>query len=310
MPWGTWAVMGVATNPGRMVSTCAPLRSMRLHLRLTDYDLALPSARARLSGALDLAGTGNSAAAVFAGLAGSGSLTFANLVLPRTDPDAMAQVFKAVEDDSLGLDESEIDRALTTKLDKDAAHVGDITFDVGVAAGVLRLAPRQTAPKKLTPGLTETLQASLDLGNLELDQKTILSLVALPKNWSGTPPQLTLIAKGAIANPVRTIESANFVNALAARAIARESARIQAQEFDVHEQTFFYNRLKSERRRQQAKLRAQAAKEEAAKKAAAQKRKAEEAARTIPLPTFQPRAVQVPKYPTTAPTDPLAAGRY
>ncbi len=260
------------------------------HLKLADYDLVLPSLRGSLSADLDLAGTGDSAAAVIAGLAGSGTLTFADLVLPRTDPGGMLRVFKAVEDDTLNLDASEIDRALAVEFGKGASHLGTVTFDAGLAAGLLRLTAKETEAKRLEPGVALTLQASLDLGNLTLDQRSRLSLVALPKNWSGPVPQISLIATGPLGNPVRTIESGAFVNALAARAIARESARIQAQEFDVHEQAFFYSRLKSERRREQERLtaeedaeRAAKAKEEAAKvertKVEEQQRKAEEAKR-------------------------------
>ncbi len=67
-----------------------------------DYDLILPSLRGRLSADLDLAGTGDSPAAIIAGLAGTGTLSFADLILPRTDPGGMLRVFKAVEDDTLG----------------------------------------------------------------------------------------------------------------------------------------------------------------------------------------------------------------
>ncbi len=287
------------------------------HLELSVYDLMLPSAQGRLGAALDLAGTGDSAGAVIAGLAGSGTFSFADLVLPRTDPGAMGRVFKAVEDDTLSLDAGEIDRALASALDKEASHLGSVVFDAGLAAGVLRLTPKETAAEKLAPGVAETLQASLDLGTLTLDQRTSLGLLALPKNWSGPPPQITLISKGAVASPVRTIESATFVNALAARAIARESARIQAQEFDVHEQAFFYNRLKSERRHEAEKLRAARAAKEAKiarMRAEEEKRKAEAAARApaalLPFGNQAPRPAQAPVFRSTAPFDPLAAGRY
>ncbi|MGB8277541.1 MAG: AsmA family protein [Methylovirgula sp.] len=318
------------------------------HLKLADYDLVLPSLRGSLGADLDLAGTGDSAAAVIAGLAGSGTLTFADLVLPRTDPGGMLRVVKAVEDDTLNLDASEIDRALAAEFDKGAAHLGTETFDAGLAAGLLHLTAKETEAKRLEPGVTEALQASLDLGSLTLDQRSRLSLVTLPKNWSGPVPQISLISTGPLTNPVRTIESAAFVNALAGRAIARESARIQAQEFDVHEQAFFYNRLKSERRREQERPKAEQdakrtakAKDEAAKagrmKVEEQQRKAEEATRasapSVPLPVARPlllrpaphraraaplpivrrpvqRPAQTPVFPWTVPVDPLAAGRF
>ena len=65
------------------------------------------------------------------------------------------------------------------------------------------------------------------------------------------------------------------MNAVAARAIARASARIEAYEFDVRERAFFNERLQSERRREQDRLKAEAD----AKAAEAARRAAAEAAR-------------------------------
>ncbi|HTJ03470.1 MAG TPA: hypothetical protein VL492_11820, partial [Methylovirgula sp.] len=240
-------------------------------LNLADYDLALPSLRGRLAGSVDVAGTGNSPQALMTSLAGSGALTFSDLVLPRTDPAALLHVLQASEDDTLTLDGNEIERALAREFDKGAAHLGTITFDAGLAGGMLRLTPKETTERRLDPGVTATLQMSLDTTNLSLDQKSHLTLAALPRDWSGPAPAVDLSMAGPLTNPARTIQSASFLNALAARAIARESARIQAQEFDIHEQAFFYNRLTFERRAEQERVRAI----EEAKRAAAAKAEAE-----------------------------------
>lgn len=218
------------------------------YLKLSGYDLVLPSLRGALNADLDVAGTGDSPVALLAGLAGSGTLTLSDAVLPRTDPEAMVRVFKAVESDTLSLDADEIARAISAELEKGASHLGDVTFDAGLAAGVLRLSPK-TETKKVALGVTESLEGSVDLTHLTLNQRSTLTLTALPKNWSGAAPTIGLISTGPLSNSTRSIDSASFVNALAARAIARDSARIEAEEFDVHEQAFFYNRLKSERRR-------------------------------------------------------------
>jgi hypothetical protein len=141
--------------------------------------------------------------------------------------------------------------------------------------------------------------------------------------------------KGPLTNPVRTIESANFVNTLAARAIAREAARIQAYEFDLHERAFFNQRLQSDRRHDEEQRKA----EEEARQAAEAARKAEDAleklrkaedarkeemrkkseeqARTNPAPDSPPAIHVKPsssnalqsQQPGTA-TDPSTAGRY
>ncbi len=240
------------------------------HLKLADYDLVLPSLRGRLTGTIDIAGSGDSPQALITSLAGSGVLTISDLVLPRSDPAALAHVLQASEDDDLTLDGNEVERALSREFDKGAAHLGTIAFDAGLAGGTLRLTPKAAA-KRLDPDVTVALQMSLDTTNLALDQKSHLTLVALPKDWTGPAPAVDLGMAGSLTNPARTIQSASFLNALAARAIARESARIQAQEFDIHEQAFFYNRLTFERRSEQERLRAI----EEAKRAAAAKAEAE-----------------------------------
>ncbi len=242
-------------------------------LRLRDCELDVPSMRGLLSTDLDLAGTGDSAAALVAGFAGSGRIGLSDLVLPKSDPGALARVFDAVEEDRLGIDEAEIDRVLLTEFGKQSLSLGKAEFDAGLAAGVLRLSQKDAT--KIVPGVVENLDAALDLRDLTLAQTSLLSLAAVPKNWNGALPQVTISWNGNIANPTQSLDAATFVNALAARAIARESARIQAQEFDVHEHAFFVSRLQSERQHETERLKT----EEDARRAAelVEQRKAEAA---------------------------------
>jgi hypothetical protein len=303
------------------------------HVELHRCAVALPSVRGLLSANLDLAGTGDSAAALVSGLAGSGTIGFDNFVLPNTDPGALGRVFEAVEDDQVGIDETEIDRVLLAEFAKRPLSLVKVSFDAGLAAGVLRLSQKDGGTR-IEPGITANLEASLDLRDLTLDQESALRLVQLPRNWSGPPPQISLGWKGAISDPTQTIDAATFVNALAARAIARESARIEAQEFDIHEHAFFMNRLESERRRETERLKIaedlrHAAELEELDKAEAQrteasaedaKRKSQETIRDAaqvpiqigqpaPLPPHRPE-MPAPGPGTTAFPDPTAAGRY
>ncbi|HEY1736159.1 MAG TPA: AsmA-like C-terminal region-containing protein, partial [Methylovirgula sp.] len=249
------------------------------HVTLAGYNLVLPSLRGALNADLDLAGTGDSPAALIGGLAGSGTVTLADAVLPRTDPEAMVRVFKAVESDALSLDTDEISRTIDAELEKGASHLDDVTFDAGLAQGVLRLTPKGQQAKTVGPGMKESLEGSVDLAHLTLDQRSTLTLTTLPKNWSGNAPVIELGSTGALFDPKRAINSSTFIDALAARAIARENARIEAQEFDVHEQAFFYNRLKSEQRRVDERLKqAEDEKRAADQKAAADKADAAKAA--------------------------------
>lgn len=264
----------------------------RLHL--ADCNFNLPAAGGFLSADLDLAGTGDSAAALVTGLAGSGTIEFSDVLLPKADPAAMGRVFTAVEEDQLGIDEAEIDRVLLSEFGKAPLSLGNRTFDGELAAGVLRLTEKNAPAKKIEPGITASASASLDLRDLTIDQEVLLTLVSLPRNWSGVPPQLTLAWKGNISAPVQTIDAGNFVNALAARAIARESARIQAQEFDVHEHAVFMSRLESERRREQEKLQAEEDALRAAELKALSEEQAKQKAQEPQLPTQTPPTVVPP----------------
>ena len=85
-----------------------------------------------------------------------------------------------------------------------------------------------------------------------------LLLNPAPKDFSGPAPQIALLFEGPLSSPALRIDAAPLANALAARAIVRESARIESYEFDIHERAFFYQRLLSERRRESERLKAEA----------------------------------------------------
>ncbi len=215
------------------------------HLSLDHYALDLPTARGQVSGKFDFAGTGQSPATLVAGLAGSGTLNVSDLLLMRSDPAAIVQTLGDVEEDRLSIDETEIDRALSAAFDQHALSVASATFDAGLAAGVLRLTGKGTTPATGHSGVTQQTQASLDLRTFALDQSSVLTLTKLPRNWNDVSPQVGLEWTGPFESPVRNIDATSFVNALAARAIARETARIEAQEFDVHEHAVALARLES-----------------------------------------------------------------
>ncbi|MEJ0050942.1 MAG: hypothetical protein WDN02_07030 [Methylovirgula sp.] len=255
----------------------------------------------------------------------------------RSDPTAIAQTLSDVEEDRLSIDETEIDRTLSTAFDQHALSVASATFDVGLAAGVLRFTGKGTTPATGNSGVTQQTQASLDLRTFALDQSSVLTLTKLPRNWNDVSPQVALEWAGPLESPVRNIDATSFVNALAARAISRETARIEAQEFDVQEHAVALARLESARRREADRLQAIEDVKHAVLRArardatlerlqlllATEKQKvAEQAAKTQPLPiTPAPQTTPAaprpaassppaPSTPQLVPADPSAAGRY
>lgn len=234
--------------------------ALKAQVALHDYAFDLPGGRGRISANFDLTGAGRSAETLMAGLAGSGHATIADYALPNCDPSALARVFAASEQNHLGLGMSEVSQALANEFEHAALKLGTRDFDLGVASGVLRLSPAPTSnanPDSVAQdqSVTAAVSASLDLRDATLDERLTIALNAPAKDWSGPPPQIALTFKGRpLSHPIREIDATAFANALAARAIARESARIDAYQFDIHERAVFNERLLSEQQRERERL--------------------------------------------------------
>ena len=244
-------------------------------LALDDVQVDLPSIRTRLSGTLDYAGSGTSAAGLVTSLAGTGSARLADLVIPDAGPAGLRKVFEEVEADTLAVDADTIVRALETNTAP--LDLGVQAFDVSLAAGALHVTgtalPATQAPQPAP--VASTLEATLDLGQGTLGERVEETLDALPKGWSGPAPSIVLVYSGPVRSPKRRYETGAFINAVATRALARESARLDAYEFDIKERAYFNQRLASERRREQDRLQAEAearAAAEAARKAEADRK--------------------------------------
>ena len=99
-----------------------------------------------------------------------------------------------------------------------------------------------------------TFEATLDLGASWLDEHVRETLLALPPNWSGAAPTIVYTLSGPIEDPRRSLDVSGLIDAVATRALARESARIEAYETDIRERAFFAERLRSEDRREKDRL--------------------------------------------------------
>ena len=288
----------------------------------------LPAIKAVLTGKLDLAGSGRSASALVASLAGTGEATLDDTVLSDVNARALPDVFAEVESDALAVDEETIRRAFEDNGNGSVA-AGTQRFGASLAGGSLSLTP-QGGPISAGP-VAITLDGDLDLRRARSKVQLVEQLRSLPKDWTGPPPTITLTDNMQPGARARSFDVSNFINAVAARAIARESARIEAYEFDVRERAVFNARLQADRRREQDRLKAEAdvkAAADAARKADADRRAKSEAARLEKLraaqsppddaaaqsaPQGADRPGPRPKFDAPAPgtaTDPSAAGRY
>ncbi len=286
--------------------------------------VALPPIKAALAGKLDFAGGGSTQLALMSSLAGTGQATLADTSVAGVNSRALPSVFAAVEDDALAVDDESAVRAFEDA-SSGSLDVGTRQFAASLAGGSLSLTA-QDAPTVAGP-IAATLDGTLDLRRPQLDVRVGETLKALPKNWTGAPPAIIVRQVGIPGSaPKRSFDISSFINTVAARAIARESARIESYEFDIRERALFNARLEADRRREQDRLKAEAdakAAAEAARKAEAERRAKAEAARLekqrqdrdAKALSEPPRGTdpQPPQFDTPAPgstADPSAAGRY
>jgi hypothetical protein len=222
------------------------------HVDWDGVSSATPSLGGRTRGALDIAGTGNNLAGLVASLAGGGTLGIEEARLPRLDIAAIGKAVAAAGS-ATEIDNDAIKQTLTQDLDRGALDLGTVSTPVTLAAGVLRGDPLVVDG----PAARSTTTAALDLRTLALSLTTTVTLRTPPKDWVGTPPTLTVTWKGPFAAPARDIDAATLVNGIAARAIARDQARIEAFQDDVRERAFFARRLRQIEAEQQEKAAAQ-----------------------------------------------------
>jgi hypothetical protein len=178
---------------------------------------------------MEFTATGDTPSALMGGLAGAGEFQLRGLAIPQTDPGAPARVLAEAESGSLYVSENDFMGALRREIVK-----GPLIFDAPeakaqIAGGVVRL----QAPQ---------FSAAVDLRRMTLEARAPLPVGALPKNWTGATPQIAALWRGPLAAPLRDLDAGTFINSLAVRAIARESARIEALEADLRERALFARR--------------------------------------------------------------------
>ena len=84
--------------------------------------------------------------------------------------------------------------------------------------------------------------------SFKFDGRVVIDTKDVPKDWTAPSPQAIITLKGQTTSTVtRDVDVTNLTNILTTRAVARELARIEAQESDLRERAFFARRLKVER---------------------------------------------------------------
>ncbi len=209
---------------------------------------------AEMTTRLELAATGRSERGLVSTLAGAGSARLGNVVIPRVAPDAIDAVVALAERDAIAPDQRAFVTALQKAFDSATLRAQTLNFDVLAASGVLRFQPVKLA----LPRADATLSGAFDLRNMSIEQTLDIVSRTAPPKWTDPNPHVRIMWSGAIDKATRAIEASSLVNGLSARAIQRESARIEALEADIRERAMFNRRMRAAEwlRQREAEIRA------------------------------------------------------
>jgi large subunit ribosomal protein L24 len=184
-----------------------------------------PPLSGRLTGEIELEGTGRSPVALIGSLKGGGKFSLQEGGVQRLDPAAFDTVIRNV-DQGLQLDATRIrdrmEQALSAGVLTVARADGEFTLVGGQA--------RAVNVKVNAQGAELGVSGSALLADDTIDAKLTLSPPERSDAPAGTRPEVTITLKGATDAPKRAIDVTAFFNWLALRAVDQQSKRIDALE--------------------------------------------------------------------------------
>ena len=180
---------------------------------------AAPDGRVSLT--LDLAGTGRSPRLLVQDLSGGGTIAVENLRIPRAAPGALADVLRQA--DAMADPPGE---RVTTRLFDDALAQGPLLMPavqgaLTAAGGTVRLSPVRGQADDVRVGL----DGRFDLARLAFDASVELTG---PDGPGGAPGGI-LAWRGGVSDPERRVSATALTGVLAARAVERETRRLEAE---------------------------------------------------------------------------------
>lgn len=185
-----------------------------------DLSVKNPAFSSVVGGQLHFAGNGASLAALVGSLAGDGEIHAKNLAIAGASVDAADEALAAGEASDATFDAKAVAKSLDQFFARDQFRLAQADFSARLADGRLTLSRGAGA----APGV----DFSFDLRDAGM--ALALSVIARhgPPGWTDALPRAGVIWAGPWSAPLRRVDSTEFVSAVAARALEREEARIEA----------------------------------------------------------------------------------
>ena len=183
---------------------------------------ARPPVSGTLDAAIDVEGSGFSAAALIGSLHGSGRVTLSDGQLAGLDPRAFAAAERTI-DDGLAPEAPRVSGVVDKALESGHFPLPRAQGDVAISAGQMRLGDVRVQDGDAALALG----GNLDLTDGTLDARLVLSG---PAPSGGTRPDIFVALSGPVAAPTRTVDASALIGWLTLRAIENQSKRLKAME--------------------------------------------------------------------------------
>ncbi len=238
-PFGGKAQFDLALGPGLLSVSHATLEKDGGNLR-GDFDLRRQGAQVTLrgeaqaedlaiknpafstvfGGRLHFAGNGASLAALAGSLAGDGQIHAKNLVIAGASVEAPDKALAASEASDAIFDAKAVAKSLDEFFARQNFQLAQADFSARLADGRLALSrAKDVAPQ---------VEFSFDVRDAGMALALSVAAQHAPPGWRDALPRAGVIWAGPWPSPSRRVDSTEFINAVAARALEREEARIQA----------------------------------------------------------------------------------
>jgi AsmA family/AsmA-like C-terminal region len=196
--------------------------SLRMLLTNADATAVLPGAAhppiiGRISSKIDLRGTGSSPAALIASLNGSGSVTLEGADIAGLDPAALDLAVRAI-DRGTPVVPARIADLVVRAMDAGSLKVPWASVPLAISTGRVRIG------KMVTPAPGNEMGAS---GTLDLLDATVdARLTLFGANEAGQRPEASVVWKGPIAAPRRSVDVSALTGWLTLQSANREAKRL------------------------------------------------------------------------------------
>ncbi len=221
------AVLGGAARGGFDLRRDGRQVSVSGDVEASDLALDNPAFSARLDGRLKFAGSGVSASALAASLAGEGAVRLRDLVIRQAAAAAADEALRASEASDAPFDAKAVAKRLDAAFARAPLRRAEAGFAVRLAGGQLALTPADEGG--------QGVDAGFDLRDATLSLVFSATAQHLPAGWTAPAPRGSAAWSGPWRSPARKVDASAFVDAVATRALEREQARIEKQKKEDRE---------------------------------------------------------------------------